>query len=194
MVDLLYKILLLGDFGIGKSTCINLFGKDIVQPFPYPTIGMVPLDFLTKTVTLNGKTTKLQIWDTGGAERFGRFRLSSAYYRVHGIFLVYDITDENSFNSLDNWLQEIRKFALKNVNIILLGSKCDLTVNRKINFQKGKDFADNIGISFFETSSFLSININLAFATMISEIESKTPEIIKDLKITPNEKEKSNCY
>jgi Ras-related protein Rab-1A len=133
------------------------------------TIGV---DFKIKTLDLEGKSVKLQIWDTAGQERFRN--IVSSYYRgAHGIMMVYDITDLESFQNLNSWLIEIEKNASKNVYKILIGNKNDMEKDRKVTFEQGKEFASQYGMKFFETSAKESTNVQEAFVAM-------TKEIIKD--------------
>ena len=122
-----------------------------------------------KTLEINGKKVKLQIWDTAGQERFRN--IVSSYYRgAHGIMMVYDITDLESFQNLNSWLIEIEKNASKNVYKILVGNKSDMDKDRKVTFEQGKEFASQYGMLFFETSAKESINVVEAFETMTKEI------------------------
>ena len=156
------------------------------------TIGV---DFKIKTLDLEGKSVKLQIWDTAGQERFRN--IVSSYYRgAHGIMMVYDITDQESFQNLNSWLIEIEKNASKNVYKILVGNKCDMEKDRKVTFEQGKDFANQYGMKFFETSAKESTNVQEAFVAMTKEIikgaqEKKIPLKKDNGKILENKKKGS---
>ena len=118
---------------------------------------------------IKGKKVKLQIWDTAGQERFKN--ITASYYRGgNGILLIYDITDRESFQSLNCWLIEIEKNANKNVKIILIGNNCDLEDKREVSYQEGKDFAQNNNMLFFEVSAKNNTNINEAFESLVEEI------------------------
>ncbi|CAD6193185.1 unnamed protein product [Caenorhabditis auriculariae] len=161
--DYLFKLLLIGDSGVGKSCLLLRFADDTYTESYISTIGV---DFL------DGKTIKLQIWDTAGQERFRT--ITSSYYRgAHGIIVVYDITDQETFNNVKQWLQEIDRYACENVNKLLVGNKCDLTAKRAVETQAAKDYADQLGIPFLETSAKSSTNVEQAFLTMASEIKSR---------------------
>ena len=125
-----------------------------------------------RTVELEGKVIKLQIWDTAGQERFRT--ITSSYYRgAHGIIVVYDVTDQESFNNVKTWLNEINRYANENVNKLLVGNKSDLTSKKVVDFQTAKAFADEIGIPFLETSAKSATNVEQAFMTMASEIKNR---------------------
>jgi len=132
----------------------------------------IGVDFKIRTVELDGKTIKLQIWDTAGQERFRT--ITSSYYRgAHGIIVVYDVTDQESFNNVKQWLNEIDRYASENVNKLLVGNKNDLTAKKVVDYQTAKAFADEIGIPFLETSAKNAINVEDAFLTMAAEIKNR---------------------
>ncbi|KAJ8444340.1 hypothetical protein Cgig2_019898 [Carnegiea gigantea] len=151
--DYLFKLLLIGDSGVGKSCLLLRFAK-------------------IRTVEQDGKTIKLQIWDTAGQERFRT--ITSSYYRgAHGIIVVYDTTDQDSFNNVKQWLNEIDRYASDNVNKLLVGNKCDLTANRAVSYETAKAFADEIGIPFMETSAKNATNVEQAFMAMTAAIKNR---------------------
>lgn len=125
------------------------------------------------------KTVKAQIWDTAGQERFRT--ITSSYYRgAHGIIVVYDVTDSESFNNVKQWLNEIERYASENVNKLLVGNKCDLVSKKAVNFETAKAFADKLEIPFLETSAKAATNVETAFLTMAAEIKNtvaKQPQI-----------------
>merc|ERR1711879_454282 len=125
-----------------------------------------------RTVELDGKTIKLQIWDTAGQERFRT--ITSSYYRgAHGIIIVYDITDVESFNNVRQWLFEIDRFASEQVNKLLVGNKSDLVNKRVVTHETANEFAEGLGIPFLETSAKNSTNVEEAFLTMATEIQKR---------------------
>ncbi|KAI0927851.1 GTP-binding protein of the rab, variant 2 [Taiwanofungus camphoratus] len=125
--DYLFKLLLIGDSGVGKSCLLLRFAEDAFTDSYLSTIGV---DFKIRTIELEGKTVKLQIWDTAGQERFRT--IAAAYYRgAHGIVVVYDVTDNESFENVKGWLHEIERYASETVKKLLIGNKSDL-VERKV--------------------------------------------------------------
>jgi Ras-related protein Rab-1A len=167
--DYLFKLLLIGDSGVGKSCLLLRFADDTYTESYISTIGV---DFKIRTIDLEGKTIKLQIWDTAGQERFRT--ITSSYYRgAHGIIVVYDVTDQVSFNNVKQWLQEIDRYASDSVTKLLVGNKCDLTTKKVVDKDAAKEFADSKGIPFLETSAKNSTNVESAFLTMAKEIKNR---------------------
>jgi len=181
--DFLFKILLVGNSSVGKSSLFLRFVDDVWNDVFVPTIGV---DFKIKTLKINEQNVKLQIWDTAGQERF-RTIISSYYKGAQGILLVFDLTEKESFESLNNWLIEIEKNANKNVVKILIGNKCDLEDKRVISYSQAKDFADSNGLNYVETSAKTNNNVTEAF----SEIGKELMEACKDKDFIGNENKKT---
>lgn len=115
---------------------------------------------------------KLQIWDTAGQERFRT--ITSSYYRgAHGIIIVYDVTDKQSFENVEHWLKEIDRYANNNVNKLLVGNKSDLQSKKVVTYEEGKALADKHGIKFLETSAKNAHNVEQAFQAMATEIKAR---------------------
>ena len=158
--------MLLGNSNVGKSSLFLRFVDDIWNDTFVPTIGV---DFKIKTFEIDQKKIKMQIWDTAGQERFKN--IIASYYRgAHGILLIYDVTDKDSFKNLSNWLIEIEKNANKNVYKLLIGNKSDLEEKRKVTYQEGKDFATSNGMQFIETSAKTASKVQEAFELLTQEI------------------------
>merc|ERR1712146_664974 len=136
----LFKLLLIGDSGVGKSRLLLRFADDTYTESYISTIGV---DFKIRTINLDGKCVKLQIWDTAGQERFRT--ITSSYYRgAHGIIVVYDVTDRETFNNVKQWLHEIDRYANENVNKLLVGNKCDLETRRQVKYENGVELAESL--------------------------------------------------
>ena len=164
--DYPFKLLLIGNSSVGKSSLLFRFVENVWDDSFVPTIGV---DFKLKTLEVNGKKVKLQIWDTAGQERFKN--ITASYYRGgNGVLVVYDITERESFDNLTSWLIEIEKNANKNVYKLLIGNKCDLEDKRKVTYQEGKDFAESNGMKFIETSAKDNTKVQEAFELLTSEI------------------------
>ncbi|KAF9979161.1 GTP-binding protein of the rab [Actinomortierella ambigua] len=167
--DFLFKLLLIGDSGVGKSCLLLRFADDTYTESYISTIGV---DFKIRTIELEGKTVKLQIWDTAGQERFRT--ITSSYYRgAHGIIVVYDVTDQDTFANVKQWLAEIDRYACEGVNKLLVGNKSDLTNKKMVEYTVAKEFADQLGIPFLETSAKSATNVEQAFMTMAKQIKDR---------------------
>jgi len=165
----LFKFLLIGVSGVGKSCLLLRFADDTYTDSYISTIGV---DFKIRTIDLDAKTIKLQIWDTAGQERFRT--ITSSYYRgAHGIIIVYDITDKESFDNVRQWLFEIDRYASENVCKLLVGNKSDLANKRAVEYEQSKAFADELNIPFLETSAKNAANVEQAFLTMAAQIKNK---------------------
>jgi len=167
--DYLFKLLLIGDSGVGKSCLLLRFADDTYTESYISTIGV---DFKIRTIELDGKTIKLQIWDTAGQERFRT--ITSSYYRgAHGIIVVYDVTDQVTFNNVKQWLQEIDRYASESVNKLLVGNKCDMVSNKVVESSAAEEFAKSKSIPFLETSAKNATNVESAFLKMAKEIKQR---------------------
>ena len=160
--DFIFKVLLLGNSDVGKSSLLLRYVDSVWNDAFVPTIGV---DFKVKTLTINEKKVKMQIWDTAGQERF-RTVVATYFRGAHGILLLYDVTNKDSFKNLENWLIEIEKNAQEKVLKILIGNKCDLTDDREISTEEGKAFALRNGMEFMETSAKMNTNVTEAFETL----------------------------
>lgn len=167
--DHLFKLLLIGDSGVGKTCLLFRFSDDAFNTTFISTIG---IDFKIKTVEIDGKKIKLQIWDTAGQERF--HTITTSYYRgAMGIMLVYDITQEKTFDNIAKWLRNIDEHASEGVERMILGNKCDMEDKRMVNKERGEGIAREHGIKFFETSAKDNINVEDAFMTLTQDILRK---------------------
>ena len=163
--DYLFKLVLIGDSGVGKSCLLLRFADDAFTESYISTIGV---DFRFRTVKIDSKTVKLQIWDTAGQERFRT--ITSAYYRgADGIIMVYDVTSQDSFTHVNDWLNEVNRYASEGTCKLLVGNKSDRT-DKVVQYEAAKAFADGLNIPFLETSAKNASNVEQAFLTMASEL------------------------
>ena len=160
--DYIFKVLLIGNSDVGKSSLILRYVDQIWNDVFVPKIGV---DFKVKSLEVDKKLVKMQIWDTAGQERF-RNVISSYFKGAHGILLIYDITAKDSFKELENWLGEVERNANSQVLKILIGNKCDLEDRREISKDEGEAFAMRNGMQFMETSAKLNTNVNEAFEAL----------------------------
>ncbi|KAK8605036.1 hypothetical protein V6N13_082495 [Hibiscus sabdariffa] len=164
--DYLYKIVLIGDSGVGKSNILSRFTRNEFCLESKSTIGV---EFATRTLQVEGKTVKAQIWDTAGQERYRA--ITSAYYRgAVGALLVYDITKRQTFDNVQRWLRELRDHADSNIVVMMVGNKSDLNHLRAVSEDDGHGLAEKEGLSFLETSALEATNIEKAFQTVLNEI------------------------
>ncbi|SBS84505.1 ras-related protein Rab-1A, putative (RAB1a) [Plasmodium ovale curtisi] len=167
--DLLYKIILIGDSGVGKSCILLRFSDDHFTESYITTIGV---DFRFRTIKVNEKIVKLQIWDTAGQERFRT--ITSAYYRgADGIIIIYDTTDRNSFLHINDWVNEIDKYTNEETCKLLVGNKADCKDEMEIPTTEGENKAKELNIPFIETSAKDSTNVELAFTMITQELIKK---------------------
>ncbi|VDD78563.1 unnamed protein product [Mesocestoides corti] len=164
--DYLFKLLLIGDSGVGKTSLLFQFTE---QQFNATFIATIGIDFKIRTIDVDGKKIKLQIWDTAGQERFRT--ITTAYYRgAMGIMLVYDITQAQSFRNIKQWLSNIDDHANSDVERMLLGNKCDMVSQRQVSKE---EFATNHNIGFLETSAKEGENVTVAFRMLARAIKTK---------------------
>eukprot|EP00049_Salpingoeca_infusionum_P009003 m.149229 g.149229 ORF g.149229 m.149229 type:complete len:205 (+) comp14203_c0_seq2:656-1270(+) len=167
--DYLFKLLLIGDSGVGKTCVLFRFSEDAFNSTFIATIG---IDFKIRTIELDDQKIKLQIWDTAGQERFRT--ITTAYYRgAMGIMLVYDITNERSFDNIKTWVANIRANAADDVEKMILGNKCDMEDKRVVSTEQGEALAREYGVPFMETSAKANIRVEEAFVQMARAIKAK---------------------
>jgi small GTP-binding protein len=167
--DINLKILLLGDSSVGK-TCFLL--RYVEDTFTHNHISTIGVDYKIKLVNENNQLIKLQIWDTAGQDRFRC--ITKNYFRgSDGIMLIYDITNQMSFNNIRNWITQIKDSLGDEARITLVGNKVDLESNRIVLKEDGMKLATEHGFSFFETSAKEKINIDEAFSNLTREMLKK---------------------
>ena len=189
--DHLFKIVLVGDSGVGKSSVLMRYTDNSFSESYISTIGV---DFRFKTINLNGENIKLQIWDTAGQERF-RSITSSFYRGADAIIMVYDITDKQSFTNIDYWLMEAKKHTNdRNLPIIIIGNKSERT-DRCVQFVELKKIATDHDTLFTECSARTGDNIDKLFIQMADIlVKNKGLPPIKNIIIpTKDEPKKTKC-
>ena len=157
------RIMLLGDSNVGKTSILKRYCKN---QFSESYISSVGIDFETKYIKVDEKTINLQIWDTAGQERYKV--ISKNYYnKSDGFIIVYDITNKSSFDSIVNWVEDIKELASNDNKNIILGNKCDLESERKINKEEGDNLAKKYNCQFFEVSAQNGKNIDKSFLCIV---------------------------
>ncbi|OEL16398.1 Ras-related protein RABA2a [Dichanthelium oligosanthes] len=164
--DYLFKVVLIGDSGVGKSNLLSRFTRNEFCLESKSTIGV---EFATRTLHVEGKIIKAQIWDTAGQERYRA--ITSAYYRgALGAVLVYDVSKPTTFENISRWLKELRDHADSNIRIMLVGNKTDLRHLRAVATEDAQNFAEAEGLSYIETSALEATNVEEAFQLILGEI------------------------
>ncbi|KAG8039872.1 hypothetical protein G9C98_000601 [Cotesia typhae] len=170
--DYMFKLLIIGNSSVGKTSFLFRYADD---SFTSAFVSTVGIDFKVKTVFRHDKRVKLQIWDTAGQERYRT--ITTAYYRgAMGFILMYDITNEESFNSVQDWITQIKTYSWDNAQVILVGNKCDMEDERVVSFERGKQLAEQLGVQFFETSAKENINVKAVFEQLVDIICDKMSE------------------
>ena len=174
--EFLYKILLLGDSSVGKTCFLMRYTDNTFQEIHMSTIG---LDYKLKNVQLDdGKMVKIQIWDTAGQDRFRS--ITKNYYKgAHGIILIYDITNQKTFENVKNWINQIKEEVSNKVTIILVGNKIDDEDHRVVSTEQGEKMAKDFGLMFFECSAKSGVNID----STVNELVKKTVENYSKVKM-----------
>ncbi|ESO00149.1 hypothetical protein HELRODRAFT_83286 [Helobdella robusta] len=169
--DYQFRLILVGDSMVGKSSLLRYFTEGIFDDSCEPTMGV---DFFARLVDIKPNVrVKLQIWDTAGQERFRS--ITRSYYRDSvGVLLVYDITRRKTFEHLEGWLEESRLTIVPHKAVyVVVGHKSDVESERQVSFKEGRSFASNNGFHFFETSAVTGNNVEEVFCTIAREIYAK---------------------
>jgi len=173
----LFKYIIIGDTGVGKSCLLLQFTDKRFQPVHDLTIGV---EFGARMINIEAKQIKLQIWDTAGQESFRS--ITRSYYRgAAGALLVYDITRRETFNHLTCWLEDARQHSNSNMTIMLIGNKSDLEHKRAVSTEEGEQFAKENGLIFIETSAKTAANVEEAFINTAKKIYEKIQKGVFDV-------------
>lgn len=194
--DALYKLLLIGDSGVGK-TCLLL--RYVEDTFSSSFISTIGIDFKIKTIELEGKKIKLQIWDTAGQERFQTITVS--YYRcAMGVMLVYDITNKTSFDSIARWMSNIDSWAACDVERLIVANKCDKSDQRAVPDREVAELSERYQVKVIETSAKGRINVDKAFEELTLAIlrkaprEPENPSIVLGQHVAEAPEKSSSCF
>ncbi|XP_077359433.1 ras-related protein Rab-5C-like [Festucalex cinctus] len=167
-----FKLVLLGESAVGKSSLVLRFVKGQFHEFQESTIGAA---FLTQTVNLEDVTVKFEIWDTAGQERY--HSLAPMYYRgAQAAIVVYDITNTDTFARAKNWVKELQRQANPNIVIALAGNKADIADKRAVEHQEAQEYADENGLLFMETSAKTALNVNDIFVAIANKLPKNEPQ------------------
>ena len=170
--DYLLKYIIIGDSFVGKSNILIQYTKNRFNEDYQSTIGV---EFGAKTLEINNRIYKIQIWDTAGQENFRS--ITRAYYKNSVCaFVVYDITNRNSFANIQNWIEDCKLQCPQTITMVLIGNKSDIKDKRAVTYKEGNDWAINHDMIFFETSAKTGENINEAFEKSVRIVDQKIQE------------------
>ena len=167
-----FKLVLLGESSVGKSSLVLRFVKGQFHEFQESTIGAA---FLTQTLVIDDTTVKFEIWDTAGQERY--HSLAPMYYRgAQAAIVVYDITNKETFQKAQNWIKELQRQASPNIVIALAGNKLDLANKRAVSYEEAKAYADESSLLFMETSAKTAANVMEIFTSIAKKLPKNESE------------------
>ena len=168
--QILYRLLVIGNKDSGKTSLMNRFALGNFGIY-FPT--MMPRDFCTRTIELEGIKIKLRVWDTHFPLYLPQNRLwhpKVLFKGVHGVIITYSAADEESFSNVPYWIDEVRKYVQPDTRLVLVGTKCDCTSDKVVEYTRAREFASERQIPFFEVSSKDGTNVELAFITLVAGI------------------------
>ena len=185
--DMIFKIVLIGDSSVGKTNILSKYISDEYDPDTQATIGV---ELSTKNYTFDNNEVKVQIWDTAGQEKYRS--ITSSYYKgAHGCLLVYDITRKVTFENIDKWLAEIKLSSNNEINMVLIGNKCDLEDKREVSIEEAQNIAKLLNLAFMETSALNGTNVEKAFNELVNNVYQNNKQIFhQDVNIRIDDKDK----
>lgn len=173
------KVVMAGESGVGKTQLIQRFAKGVFATESMNTVG---IELLQKVVTVGEYNVRVQMWDTGGQEKFRC--INAPYFRgASGVVLVYDLTCRQSFTSLSYWLEEVRQKAAADVSLLLVGNKADLSDQRQVSEAEGRAFASQANVPWLETSAKTGVRVSEAFEGLTQRICRQPAAPITSIKI-----------
>ena len=185
--DMIFKIVLIGDSSVGKTNILSKYISDEYDPDTQATIGV---ELSTKNYTFDNNEVKVQIWDTAGQEKYRS--ITSSYYKgAHGCLLVYDITRKVTFENINKWLAEIKLSSNNEINMVLIGNKCDLEDKREVSIEEAQNKAKLLNMAFMETSALNGTNVEKAFNELVNNVYQNNKQIFhQDVNIRIDDKDK----
>ena len=170
--DYLLKFIIIGESSVGKSNIVSKFKDNIFDEKTHPSIGV---QFIIRNIEIDNTIFRIQLWDTAGQENFRS--MTKIYYKNSSCaFVVYDITERETFNNLEIWINECKKVAPETIIFVLIGNKSDLKDNRQVSYEEGETFAENNNMLFFETSAKNGDNIEKVFEESVKLINKNINE------------------
>jgi small GTP-binding protein len=166
LYDFVAKVVLIGDSSVGKTNILSRFIKNEFNNEVKPTLGV---EFGTKIIVSNGKRIRIQIWDTAGQEKYQSIT-NSYYINSKGVLAVYDITRQSSFNNIDKWIKDVREVAGKDINIMIVGNKTDISEKREVSIEEATSKARRLDTKYIETSALNNNNIKESFQELVDMI------------------------
>ena len=182
------KVMLIGDSSVGKTSLLKKYTKN---EFSHSYITTIGIDFQIKYLNISNKKIKLQIWDTAGEERY-RIVAKNYFNSTDGFIIVYDITKRESFDNINNWIEQIRDNAPNYSKSVLFGNKNDLQDKREVDYEEGEELANKYNFKFFETSAKDGININKGFENLARIILGDFEPVKQSRKSTISLKDKKH--
>jgi len=167
--DYLFKLVMVGQLGVGKSSLVLRYIDDY---FLDEDVGTIGSDFKVKFLDIDSKRVKLQIWDTAGTEKF-RQMTSSYFGGANAVIVVFDVTNEESFTSIDQWVEESRRFSQQSspLQYLFIGNKKDMEKERKVDKEKARELAESYESLYIETSAKSGTKVNEAFYMIAEQLK-----------------------